>query len=80
MRLMWIDSLPERVQAQLPLDDVLAWIVREFPERSTADILAGFSGLVFHKEFRATFSDGTARCHQTADGEIESTPVLLTAP
>jgi hypothetical protein len=46
---------------------------------NTADVLAGFSGLVFHRDFQVTFTDKKLIAHQTTDGEIEASPLILTS-
>jgi hypothetical protein len=78
VRLRWLDSLSDHVRDDLPLEDLMRWLVERHPERDTADVLAGFSGLVFHHEFRATFTDQTPRAYNTVDGEIKASPLILT--
>lgn len=34
-RLLWLDSLPDQVRPELPLSDLLEWLVQHHPERST---------------------------------------------
>ena len=51
------------VRDDLPLQDLLAWLVKRFPERNTSDVLAGFSGLLFHRDFQATFADSTPQAY-----------------
>jgi hypothetical protein len=79
-RLMWLDSLPDRVRADLPVEDLLGWLVDKNPERDTSDVLAGFSGLVFHRDFHAAFTEQLPQAYDTADGEIKAVPVSLTSP
>jgi len=79
LRLLWLDSLPELVRADLPVEDLMKWFVAKHSERSTSDVLAGFSDLLFHREFRAVFSDQTPHAYTTADGEITGSPLALTS-
>jgi hypothetical protein len=77
LRLVWLDSLPELVHADLPIDDLMKWLVAKYSGRSTSDVLSGFSGLVFHRNFRAVFTDQPAHTYVTADGEITGSPLAL---
>jgi len=77
LRLRWLESLPELVRADLPVEDLMTWLVAKHSERSTSDVLAGFSGLVFHRDFRAVFTDRTPGTYTTADGEITGSPLTL---
>jgi hypothetical protein len=77
LRLRWLESLPELVRADLPVDDLMMWLVAKHSERSTSDVLAGFSGLLFHRDFRAVFTERTPDTYITADGEITGSPLTL---
>jgi hypothetical protein len=77
LRLLWLDSLPELVRPDLPVEDLMRWLVANHSERSTSDMLAGFSGLVFHRDFRAVFTDQAPHAYTTADGEITGSPLAL---
>ena len=77
VRLMWPDSLPDLVRRDLPVGDLLGWLVTKHPSPNISDLLAGFSRLVFHREFNAAFSDQTPRAYAAQDGEIEASPVTL---
>jgi hypothetical protein len=79
LRLMWLDSLPDLVRADLPVEDLLNWLVTKQPDRDTSDVLAGFGGLVFHRDFHAAFTEQTPRVYQTRDGEIKASPLTLTS-
>ena len=57
----------------------MGWLVKKYPERDTSDVLAGFSGLVYHPDFRAAFNDQTPRAYDTSDGEIKASPLTLTS-
>jgi hypothetical protein len=78
VRLMWLDSLPELVREELPVEDLMGWLLEKYPERNTADVLGGFSGLVFHRDFQAAFTDEKLNTYKTTDGEIEASPLILT--
>jgi len=77
VRLMWLDSLPDLVRDDLPVEDLLGWLVKKHPSPNTSDVLAGFSRLLFHREFSAAFADQMPRAYATQDGEIEASPVAL---
>jgi hypothetical protein len=79
VRLMWLDSLPEQVRKELPVEDLIGWLLKKYPERNTADVLAGFSGLVFHRDFQAGFADKKSIAYKTTDGEIEASPLILSS-
>jgi hypothetical protein len=79
IRLQWLDSLPDVVRADLPVNDLMDWLVSKHPGRSTSDVLAGFSGLLYHREFRAIFNEQDQRSYATSDGEITGSPLTLTS-
>ena len=77
VRLMWLDSLPELVRQDLPVSDLLEWLVSKHPNPRSADVLAGLSRLVFHREFRAAFAEETQRAYVIQDCELQGAPVTL---
>lgn len=77
VRRLWLDSLAERVRDELPVEDLLAWLVERHPGKETSDVLTGFSSLVFHREFSARFTDQSPCAYETADGEIDASPLTL---
>jgi hypothetical protein len=79
VRRLWLDSLSGHVRPELPVDDLLAWLVRSFPEKNTADILAGFTELVFEQGCQAAFSNVPSRSYNTRDGALEAAPVRLSS-
>ena len=79
VRLMWLDSLPDLVRGDLPVEDLMGWLVKKNPELDTSDMLAGFSGLVFHRDFQAAFADKEPHAYDTTDGEIKASPLTLTS-
>jgi hypothetical protein len=79
-RLRWLDALPDQVRPELPLSDLLGWIVQRHPERDTAAVLAGFTALVFHNQFEAQFSETDPNEYLTTTGSIRARAVLLKSP
>ncbi len=77
VRRHWLDSLPDAARESVPLPDLLGWLVQRYPQRDTADMLAGFTLLVFDSEFDATFAGGDARDYPTTDGVLDAEPVQL---
>jgi len=77
MRLLWLESLPDLVRADLPVNDLMTWFVSKHSDRNTSDVLAGFSGLLFHRDFHAVFAEQDARIYKTTDGEITGSPLSL---
>lgn len=73
----WLNVLPEEVAAELPVEDLLAWLTGRYPGMSTADTVAGFSTLYFDERFRGRFTAGTLRCYETAEHQISAHPVRL---
>ena len=53
---------------------------QRYPEKDTANILAGFSELVFDDRFDARFSPEPHRDYATATGLIQASPVQLKVP
>lgn len=79
VRRLWLDHLPRAARESLPVADLLDWLVRQSPAHNTGDTLAGFTSLVFHADFCATFLGGEAHRYPTADGLLEAEAVQLTA-
>lgn len=79
VRRRWLDALPTQAEAALPVEDLLRWLTEIHPERPTAQVLAGFSTLLFHPRFQAQFSATPPREYPTADGRLEASPVQLHA-
>ena len=80
VRQKWLTALPREVRKALPLSDLLAWVVLRYPSMSTADILEGFTRLVFHKDFSASFTHAERRTYAIGDSIIFANPVELRAP
>lgn len=76
-RLQWLDLLPDQVRPELPLPDLLDWIVKRNPDKDTAAILAGFTALVFHNQFEARFSEAEPNDYATTNGSIQARAVHL---
>ncbi len=79
LRRLWLDALPGEARTQLPVDDLLAWLVTHHPQRSTADLLSGFTRLIFDPKLQASFTDAADREYVTPDGVLEAPPVHLKA-
>jgi hypothetical protein len=77
VRRLWLNSLADQARADLPVEDLLGWLLARYPEKDTSDVLAGFSGLVFHQDFSARFTDRLPQSYATADGEINASPLTL---
>ena len=77
IRLTWLDSLPVLVQPDLPVDDLLQWVIENSPNKDTSQVLAGFSTLIFHPNFDARFTDAGVCIYPTTDGALEACPVEL---
>ena len=76
-RRQWLDTLPASITPELPVADLVGWIVRRHPEKNNSDVLAGFTKLLYHRNFRGEFS-GTERIrYATADGALRGFPVRL---
>jgi hypothetical protein len=80
LRHLWLEELSAEVRPALPLADLLGWLVRHHPQRDTADVLAGFTRMVFDPEFSARFTDNTPVDYETSDGRLKANPVQLIAP
>ena len=77
LRRVWLESLPAEADSGLPLPDLLRWLVNRYPQKDTADALAGFTRLVFDKKFSARFTAIGPFTYETSDGELQATPVEL---
>lgn len=78
-RRQWLDALPEQVRPNLPLEDLLGWMVQQQPEKGLPEVLAGLTELVFHADFDARFLDTGTQNYQTATGQLSASPVQLHA-
>lgn len=78
LRHVWLESLPDEVSNSLPLNDLMAWMITRYPQKDTADTLAGFTRLLFNSGFAAHFTSSEARTYLTHDGELNASPVELT--
>jgi hypothetical protein len=67
---LWLDALPGEAIASLPLDDLLGWMAERYPDKTTGEILSGFSRLIFDDELQARFSEDVERVYPTADGRL----------
>lgn len=78
IRHQWLEILVEDIRPALPVPDLLGWLIGRYPEKGTADTLAGFTRLVFEAEFSARFTDQAAQSYETSDGMLEANPVEMT--
>lgn len=78
IRHQWLELLAEDLRPALPVPDLLGWMIDRYPEKGTADTLAGFTQLVFDSEFAARFTDHAAQSYETSDGVLEANPVEMT--
>jgi hypothetical protein len=79
VRRMWLDFLPEVISKELPIDDLLGWLARTFPEKDAGEILSGFTALVFNKEFLPVFNEIEPQSYRAGDAVLEAPPVRLSA-
>ncbi len=77
LRRVWLDSLPEAIERELPVRDLLAWLLERYPEQDTASLLAGLSTLVFDRQFEASFADEPPRPYPTRNGALTAAPVQI---
>ena len=73
----WLDVLEERVETELPVADLLDWLLTRHPNKHTAEILSGFTSLLFHPSFAGRFEEDGARSYTTVDGEVRGHPLRL---
>lgn len=78
IRHLWLETLVEDLRLALPVPDLLGWMTGRYPEKSTADTLAGFTRLVFDAEFSARFTEHATQFYETSDGLLEANPVEMT--
>jgi hypothetical protein len=78
VRQLWLSALLGEAMGSLPLHDLLEWLAQRYPDKSTGEILSGFSQLIFHEEFQASFSEGSERDYATIDGILRGHPVHIT--
>jgi hypothetical protein len=77
VRRLWLEALPAEARSATPLPDLLGWLVQRYPGKSTAELVGGFTRLVFHGDFRATFTDEAERDYATPDGSLRGHPLRL---
>ena len=74
----WLEMLVDDLRPSLPVTDLLGWMIDRYPEKGTADTLAGFTRLIFDEEFSARFTDHATQTYETSDGVLEANPVEIT--
>jgi hypothetical protein len=70
----WLDSLPERARAEVPIDDLLGWVVAQHPDQETNELLAGFAAVFFMRSLMATSQDRIPRIMKLAT--VGCAPIL----
>ncbi len=70
LRRLWLDSLHDEAMEAAPVSDVLDWMTSRYPQRNTADTLAGLTRLIFDQSFVVQFAPGDCRPYRTPDGEL----------
>ena len=73
----WLDSLPELAAANVPMDDLLGWLIERNPNLPTNEVLAGFATLFFHDRLCGHFTGADARTYETPDHVLRAHPVRL---
>ena len=79
VRRLWLESLAGEVAPALPVTDLLGWLAERYPQKSTAELVGGFTQLVFHDRFHARFTDEPQRDYAIADGALRGHPLRLEA-
>jgi hypothetical protein len=77
VRRLWLDGLPDEVAGALPVNDLLGWLAQRHPHKSAGELVGGFTRLVFHDQFRATFTAEPEREYPATDGSLHGHPVRL---
>lgn len=75
----WLNSLPDEIAKELPVNDLLGWLTTRYPDFDTTQLLAGFSSLFFYEHFRARFTPAATQDYNTSDHVICAQPVRLEA-
>jgi hypothetical protein len=75
----WLNALPDGIATDLPVADILDWLTAHYPMMDTEQLLAGFSTLFFHEQFRAEFTGAAVREYETQRHIIRAHPVKLEA-
>lgn len=78
VRLLWLNALADVLREELPVKDLTGWLVKTFPEKSTADALLGLSRLLFDPTLEVTFKGGKQKQYRTLDGVLEATTISIT--
>jgi hypothetical protein len=74
---LWLESLPGEVAPALPVSDLLGWLAERYPQKSTGELVGGFTQLIFQEAYRGTFTDEPEREYTTADGALCGHPLRL---
>jgi hypothetical protein len=77
VRRLWLESLPGEIAADLPVPDLLGWLTQRYPQKPTAELVGGFTQLIFHHAFQGTFTDKPERDYPAPDGGLRGHPLQL---
>lgn len=77
VRRVWLEALPGEVAFALPVPDLLEWLAARYPNKPTADLVGGFTRLVFQDDLRAMFTEEPERDYPTPDGVLHGHPLRL---
>jgi hypothetical protein len=80
VRLLWLNALPEALNANLPVKDLTDWMVKSFPEKGTSDALLALNKILFDPTLEITFKHGASRSYRTRDGALETTTISIRKP
>lgn len=75
--LRWLDSLPELAAANLPMDDLLGWLIQRNPNHPTGEVLAGFATLLYDERFHSHFKGEDVLTYETPEHVLRAHPVRL---
>ncbi len=78
VRLLWLNGLRDAIRQELPVRDLTDWLVKTYPEKSTADALLGLSKLMFDPTLDVMFKGHKHRHYRTSDGTLEATTIHIT--
>jgi hypothetical protein len=76
----WLERLPAEIEPELPVEDLLAWLIAKHREKPVADLFVGFTRLLYHDAFEGTFAATGEAEYQTADAAVRGYPLMLSKP
>ena len=69
----WQNDLIERVEAALPIDDIVGWLIREHPGASERDIL-GMVQKVYMRDYKIAPASSEFQSYQAGDNTWQACP------